>query len=141
MTWFYKNNEFTEEQVGAFKAFVYCITNLESGRKYVGKKKLLFKKTKTVKKKKLKFLAPSDWQDYYGSSQELKDDVEALGKEKFRREILHLCLSPAESSYLELYEQITRNALLSNDYYNNFVGARIHRNHVKKLIEEYNVSN
>lgn len=131
--WIYKDKEFTQEDVDKYAAFVYIITNLTNGRKYIGKKKLNFKKTKQVNKKKKKYLAPSDWQDYYGSSEELKKDIELLGKDKFRREILHLCLTPAESSYLELKEQILRDALLSDEYYNSFVGAKIHKNHVKRL--------
>lgn len=131
--WTYRNKSFTEEELGDYKAFVYLITNISSGRKYIGKKKLFFKKTKTVNKKKKKFLAQSDWQDYFGSSVDLKADVAELGKDNFTREILHLCKSPAESSYLELKEQIVREALLRDEYYNNFVGGRIHRNHVKAL--------
>jgi hypothetical protein len=131
--WYYQNAVFDEDMVGKYTAMVYLITNLRSGRKYIGKKKFLFKKIKTVNKKKKRVFAPSDWQDYYGSSEELKKDVELLGKENFRREILHLCMTPGESSYLEIKEQIIQDALLRDDYYNAFVGCKVHRNHVKVL--------
>jgi hypothetical protein len=131
--WTYQGNPFSEEDVGAYKAYVYLITNSVTGRKYIGKKKFLFKRTKTLKGKKKRVFAPSDWQDYYGSSEELKRDVAELGVENFTREILHLCKTPGESSYLEAREQILADALLRDDYYNAFVGCKVHRNHVKAL--------
>ena len=136
--WYYKGNQITESDIDGYTAFVYIITNLATNRKYIGKKKLFFKKRKQKNKKTIKYLAPSDWMEYYGSSEELKKDIELLGKESFRRDILYLCKKPAESSYLELYEQMVRNVLLNPDlYYNSYVGARIHRNHVKFLANDF----
>jgi len=34
-------------------------------------------------------------------------------------------------SYLELREQIDRRVLETNEYYNAFVGGKIHKSHVK----------
>ena len=97
MVWLYKNTQIEtlpEDCVG----FVYLITNNISNRKYIGKKLAKFSKTtyKTVKlkngkkkRKKIKGTIESDWQTYYGSSDELNRDIEKLGKENFQREILH----------------------------------------------------
>lgn len=136
--WLYNNQELTElpeECVG----FVYLITNLTNQRKYVGKKLAKFSKTsyKTVtlkngtkKKKKIKSKVDSDWLEYYGSSNELNKDIELLGKENFRREILFFCKSKAECSYIEAREQFTRRVLESTDYYNNNIMCRIHGSHI-----------
>ena len=37
--------------------------------------------------------------------------------------------------YLEIREQILRNVLLDDNYYNGIVNARVHRNHVKRVKE------
>ena len=142
MSWTFKGEVFdkTEEEIlalGLF-SFVYLITNLENGRLYIGKKLFLFKGKKMVKikngtKKKKSILVESDWKEYFGSSDELNKDVEKFGEDKFKREILHLCKSKAEASYLELKEQMLNEVLLNDLYYNSYVGARIHRSHVKNL--------
>jgi len=136
--WIYNNQEISElpeDCVG----FVYLITNLTSNRKYVGKKLSKFSKTtyKTVtlkngtkKKKKIKSKIDSDWLVYYGSSIELNKDVELLGKENFRREILFFCKSKAECSYIEAREQFTRRVLETTDYYNGQISVRVHGSHI-----------
>jgi hypothetical protein len=107
---------------------------------YIGKKLAKFSKTttKTVtlkngtkKKKKIRSKIDSDWQEYYGSSNELNKDIEQLGKENFTREILFFCKSKAECSYIEAREQFTRKVLESDDYYNNNIMCRIHGSHIK----------
>ena len=119
--------------------FVYIIENLITGRKYIGKKLAKFAKTtyKTVKlkngtkkKKKIRSKISSDWQDYYGSSDELNKDVATLGKENFKREILYYCKSKAECSYIEAREQFTRRVLESADYYNGQISVRVHGSHI-----------
>jgi superfamily II DNA/RNA helicase len=136
--WLYNNKEITElpeDCVG----FVYLITNLTSNRKYIGKKLAKFSKTsyKTVtlkngtkKKKKIKSKIDSDWLEYYGSSIELNKDVELLGEENFRREILFFCKSKAECSYIEAREQFTRKVLETTDYYNGQISVRVHGSHI-----------
>lgn len=138
MTWLY-NDQCIEELPDDCVGFVYLITNLTNDRKYVGKKLAKFSKTttKTVtlkngtkKKKKIKSKVDSDWIEYYGSSIELNKDVESLGKENFRREILYFCKSKAECSYIEAREQFVRRVLESTEYYNNNIMCRIHGSHI-----------
>ena len=140
MTWYFQGQVITdlpEECVG----FVYLITNSSSGRKYIGKKLSKFSKTtyKTVKlkngkkkRKKIKSKITSDWLDYYGSNNELKNDVIMLGKENFVREILYFCKSKAECSYVEAREQFERKVLESTEYYNGQISVRIHGSHILK---------
>lgn len=113
--------------------FVYLIENLKTGKKYIGKKFFWAMKSRQVNKKKKRYKAESDWKDYYGSNEELKNDVEALGKDFFKRTILHICKTKAECSYLELKEQIERDALLRNDYYNAWVQVKVRKAHLRGL--------
>lgn len=143
MTWTYQNQiieELPEDCVG----FVYIITNIISGRKYIGKKLAKFSKTtyKTVKlkngnkkKKKIRSKIDSDWRDYWSSSPELKMDVELLGKDKFSREILRYCKSKAECSYIEAKLQFEYKVLESDDYYNGQISVRCHQSHIKGKIQ------
>lgn len=133
-------NEIVESLPDDCVGFVYLIVNRANGRKYIGKKLAKFSKTttKTVtlkngtkKKKKVRSKIDSDWQEYYGSSNELNKDIELLGKENFTREILFFCKSKAECSYIEAREQFIRKVLESDDYYNNNIMCRIHGSHIK----------
>ena len=129
--WIYQNSEFTEDQINAHIGFVYIIKNLQTGRCYIGKKLFWFSKTRTIKGKKKREKVLSDWPKYWSSSEELVGDVEKHGEENFTREILYLCGSKGALNYMELREQILRNVLVKPDeWYNGFVGGRIHRSHV-----------
>ena len=110
------------------EAFVYLITNNTNNKKYVGKKLAKFKTTKPPlkgKKNKRRGFKESDWQTYWGSSDNLKEDVEALGEDKFTREILYFCPSRGVASYIEAREQFERKVLLRDDYYNGIINVRV----------------
>lgn len=134
--WYYGDIEFTSDMIGDYIGYVYCITDLSNNKKYIGKK--LFKSTRKLpplkgqKRKRTKVLE-SDWMDYYGSSEEVKSLVEEHGRDRFHREILHLCTSKGEMSYMEAKEQFDREVILSDEYYNEFIGCKIHSRHVKNL--------
>jgi hypothetical protein len=134
--WLLGTTEFTSEMIGEYVGFVYIITDLTSSKMYVGKK--LFSSKRTLpplkgKTRKRKVIKESDWMSYYGSSEELMTLVENNGPKSFKREILHLCHSRGEMSYLEAKEQFDREVLLSDDYYNGIINCKIHKSHVKRL--------
>lgn len=136
--WTYNNQELNEpspEYVG----FIYLITNKVSGRLYIGKKKFWNKSTKykvviqkngIKKRKKIRGLVESDWKDYYGSSEELLKDVSFLGKDNFVREILFLCKTESQLTYLEAREQFDRRVLESDLYYNAWIMARVRKSNI-----------
>jgi len=140
MTWTYKG-EPVEEIDEKYTGFVYIITNLVTGKAYIGKKLSKFSKTsvKTVtlkngtkKKKKIRSKINSDWKTYWSSSKEIQDDVKALGEDKFKREILMFCLSKGTASYFEAKYQMQNEVLEHPDmWYNGIINCRVHRSHIK----------
>jgi hypothetical protein len=112
---------------------VYLITNETNGKKYIGKKFFYSAKTKQVKGKKKRYKVSSDWQTYYGSNTELQKDATIVGHDKFKREILHLCVSKGDCGYLEAKEQFVRGALESDDYYNTWIMVRVRKSHLKGI--------
>ena len=139
MSWYYQN-ELVETLPNECIGFVYVITNLASGRMYIGKKLAKFSKTTykivklkngTKKKKRIKSKIDSDWREYYGSNDQLNKDVEQQGRENFRREIIYYCTSKAECSYIEAREQFSRRVLESDNYYNGQISVRVHGSHIK----------
>lgn len=125
--------------IGDYFGFVYRITDLSNNKKYIGKKWFWStvkrpplkgqKRRRTIKKE-------SDWQKYYGSSDEVKLLVEQRGPDQFKREILRLCQSKGECTYWEAKLQFELDVLLKDEYYNEFIGCKIHSKHVKHLIDE-----
>ena len=108
--------------------FIYEINNTVTGRKYIGKKQCTRKlKRQPLKGKKNKRIEvkESDWRAYTGSSTELNSDIEKYGKEKFIFTILHVCGSKWELGYREIKEQIERDVILREDYYNGILNVRI----------------
>ena len=111
-----------------YEGFVYLITNITTGQKYIGKKLAKFKTTKPPlkgRKNKRRGYKESDWRTYYGSSDRLNADVASIGSDKFTREILYLCKGRGEMSYIEAREQFDRRVLETDDYYNGIINVRV----------------
>ena len=100
-----------------FSKIKYKIVKLKNGKK---------------KRKKIKSKIDSDWKEYFGSSNELTEDIKNLGKQNFKREILYYCKSKAECSYIEAKLQFEHKVLESNNYYNSQIRVRVHGSHIIK---------
>lgn len=128
--WTYNEQPF--ETPGEYYGFVYIITNLLSGRKYIGKKFFWSSKRKQVNKVRKRYKVESDWKSYWSSSDELKEDVRALGAENFKREIIYLCKNKGSANYLEAREQFEKRVLENRDvWYNSWIQVKVSHTHVK----------
>ena len=130
MSWKYDGEDFIQVP-NKMEGFVYIITNLTNNKKYIGKKHFWTrqKDRKTGRRK----TQESDWRNYFGSCDELKEDVKLLGLDKFLREILYLCPHKKSMSYYETYEQFHRNVLFSNDYYNTNIGGTFYMSESERI--------
>ena len=130
MTWKYNNQEFTEAPKG-MEGFVYLITNLTNDKKYIGKKHFWTRqKDRKTGRRKTK---ESDWTKYFGSCDELIEDVKLLGEDKFSREILYLCPHKKSMSFYETMEQFKRDVILREDYYNTNVEGKFFSSEVERI--------
>jgi hypothetical protein len=130
MSWKYNGEDFIKI-TNKMEGFVYIITNLTNNKKYIGKKHFWTrqKDRKTGRRK----TQESDWMNYFGSCDELKEDVKLLGPDNFLREILYLCPHKKSMSYYETYEQFHRNVLFSNDYYNTNIGGTFYMSESERI--------
>ena len=117
-----------------YQGFVYIITEFDTGKKYIGKKnfwrpKILPKNSKRARRVRTR--VESDWKIYYGSNKEIQALVESKGQENYKREIIRLCKTKGEMSYFEAKTQFDNDVLLSDKWYNEFIGCKIHSKHLK----------
>ena len=129
--WTYEGTAFTSDDIDNFFGFVYCITNLKTGRQYIGRK--YFWKFRTPRGKKRKVKSESDWKNYYGSSEELKEEIQQLGRHNFSRVMLSLHKTAGKTNYEET-KQLFVNGVLTEQlddgtpkYYNSNILSRYFR--------------
>ena len=108
--------------------FIYEIVNNVNNKKYIGKKQCFMR----IKRKPLKGYkrnriskAESDWKSYTSSSKDLNEDIVKYGKDNFTFNIIKTCDSKWSLAYFEIKEQLERNVLLRDDYYNGIISVRI----------------
>ena len=129
--WTYKDSTFTSADIGDFFGYVYCITNLKSGRKYIGRKN--FQQHRKPRGSRRKRTSESNWKAYYGSSKELNEDRKLLGNSTFKREILGLYRTQGKVNYEETRQLFLNNVLTeslddgSPAYYNSNVLGRYYK--------------
>jgi len=121
--WTYQGTTFSSDDIDSFFGFVYRITNLQSGRQYIGRK--YFTQRRKPRGGKRKVTSESDWKKYYGSSAELKSDVKELGRSVFKREIISLHRTKGWVNYEETKQLFLNNVLSEEEnYYNSNILGR-----------------
>lgn len=135
-----ENVSITEETFG----FIYEITNNTTNKKYIGKKQCISKiRRKPLKGKKRSRIdfKESDWKSYTSSSKDLNEDIQKYGKENFTFKIMKTCDSKWSLAYYEIKEQIDKNVLLDENYYNGIINVRIGTPPKDELVKFKNIVN
>ena len=135
--WTYLDKTFESEDINDYYGFIYRITNTTNGHDYIGRKYFTTIKKRPPlkgKKNKRRETVETDWKDYWGSSARLVEDMARLGKDKFTREIIHLCKSRGETNYMEAYYQFKEGVLLKENNYNGIIQIKLGKGSVKDLI-------
>ena len=138
--WMYEGKEFTSDDIGEYYGFVYRITNKITGHDYVGRKYFrTIQKLKPLKgfKRKRKSVKETNWKEYWGSSNRLTTDMEELGIENFKREIICLCETRGDTNYMEAKIQFDEEVLLNPNNYNGIIAIKLGYGSVKNLSEKY----
>ena len=129
--WLYQGTAFTSDDIDGKFGFVYRITNIQTGKQYIGRK--YFVQKRKPKGGKRRVTSESDWKKYYGSCPELKEDIKKFGKNIFKREILSLHTSVGKTNFEETRQLFLHNVLtekLTDDtpaYYNSNILGRYYR--------------
>ena len=131
--------------------FVYRVTNLNNGKQYIGRKQFNNYTRRKVanRKNRKKVITESNWREYTTSSKKLNEDIEKLGKNNFKFEIIELCKTKGELTFREVetqWEEKVLSATLpdgSPKFYNGNIGAvkfRLNK-HSDKTIQEKFIGN
>jgi len=129
--WIYKGGIFNSDDIGDNYGFVYRITNTTNSKSYIGRK--YFVQKRKPKGGKRRVTSESNWKQYYGSSDELKQDIRRDGKNTFKREILSLHRTLGRVNYEETKQLFLHNVLAeklddgSPAYYNSNILGRYYR--------------
>ena len=129
--WIYEGTPFTSDDIGEYYGFVYRITNTINGKSYIGRK--YFVQKRKPKGGKRKVTSESDWKRYFGSSEELKQDIKRIGRDSFRREIISLHKTLGKVNYEETKQLFIHNVLMealddgTPKYYNSNILGRYMR--------------
>ena len=129
--WTYKGSTFTTDDINDQFGFVYRITNLQTGKQYIGRK--YFWQKRKPRGGKRRVTTESDWKRYYGSSDELKADRKLLGNDLFKREILSTHPTGGKVNFEETRQLFLNNVLTESltdgtpAYYNSNILGRYYR--------------
>ena len=128
--------DFDGSLIGDNYGFVYKITNRTTNRAYIGRKYFWQKRKPrntggTTKRRKV--TSESNWRNYFGSSDELKEDVKSIGRDSFTREILSLHKTPGRVNYEETRQLFLHDVLTARltdgtpAFYNSNILGRYYR--------------
>jgi len=129
-------NSYKEFPEGTY-GYVYQTTHLPTGKKYIGKKSLIYNQKKKIGKREAalwegKGRPPvykmvqkeSDWKTYYGSHEFIKTSIKEGKHNEFERKILQLAYSKKELTYLENKALFSLGVLERDDYLNDNIEGR-----------------
>ena len=100
-------------EIDEWFGFIYRITEIATGKEYIGKKQFHSYCRKAVKGKKRKkmVITENDWKTYTSSSTHINEALSKLGKAAFKFEIESLHSTRGSLVYAEVRYQVTEDVL------------------------------
>ena len=120
--WTFNDIPFTSQDIKSYVGFVYLITEIDTNKKYIGRKYFYQLRKKKGKSKRVK--SESDWKKYYGSSKELLEKIKIKEKNNYKRQILSLHTTKGDVNYEEVKQLFLNNVLEDSDYYNDNINGK-----------------
>lgn len=157
--WLYKGKEITsiEQMPEDVFGFIYEVTHIPSGKKYLGRKQLIYNRKKKIGKRQTERLKEerkaageknwwtvpkyeyvkkeSDWKTYYGSSKDVKKLLEEGTEEEFIREILDFSFHKKQLNYKETKLLFERGVLEKDEYINSNIQGKWYKKDTKDTVE------
>ena len=134
--WQYRGKSLLEVPENAY-GFIYLITELDTGMRYIGKKAFnsysskiehkLNEKTGRMNKVKTIVVKPSNWQEYFGSNKDLLSNLKKKGADNYKREVLQLAYTKKQLTFLEVSWQCQYHVLEEEGWYNDNILAKFYR--------------
>ena len=137
--WLYQDKEvkeLTDMPENTF-GFIYEVTHLPTGRKYLGRKQLISVQKKALGKRELALQTDkrlskkktvtkeTDWKTYYGSHPEIKQMIKDKKQSEFSREILIFVPSKKQLTYYEDKYLYMKGAIEpGSTYFNDNISGR-----------------
>jgi hypothetical protein len=129
----------TDFPVGTY-GFIYKVTHIPTTKSYIGKKSLYHNvKHKLTKKQLTEYSGrgrkpthetlqkESDWKNYYGSEEFIKQKIKENKQNEFTREILHLVPNKKLLTYYECKYQFMYGVLESEDWINSNILGKFYK--------------
>ena len=124
--WNYQGRPYTKIEDSKHFGFIYEIKNIATSKKYIGQKSMYAKRGS--------YFLENDWQKYTGSNDNLNAAIKS--GDEIEKNIIRFCKSKSELNYYETKEILVRDALLSDEYYNDWVSCKVTRKHLQSLQEK-----
>ena len=130
--WIFEGHPFLSEDINDYFGFVYRITNLLTGKSYIGRK--YFHQLRKPRGGGRRVKSESNWKKYYGSSDELNEERRRVGNNSFfKREILSLHKTKGRVNFEETRQLFLHSVLTealedgTPAYYNSNILGRYYR--------------
>ena len=138
MSWLYRGSILNDDDIPKKAAgFVYMLTYLPTGQRYIGRKLLTKSHRRQKNKKIIRSRVESDWRDYWSSSPDIKRIIESEGTDNFVREVLLFAGTRGQLNYLEEKFLYYVGAMESEFWMNSNIRAKMFkRNILNKLNTE-----
>jgi len=159
MKWLYEGEEISslDDMPEDVFGFIYEVTHIPTGKKYLGRKQLIYTRKRKIGKRetqKLKdekkangeknwWIVPkykyvkkeSDWKDYYGSAESVQDLLTEGTEKDFKREILDFAYHKKQLNYKETKLLYVREVLEKDEYLNSNISGKFYKKDTKNQID------